>query len=185
MEPMCTEKFLLVLDNSDASMTESMCSDASVDESLCSDGDVALQRDIQRIIHQHSDNIIKKWGNSEQWVLELQDGKRVVVPIQISLPPGDVIVGVDDSNQLAMVPGVSSKSKEINSELEKGVDVIVEDWVSDICSEDAFQFADSLPPLNVDPLAFSLPMGAMDISKRSATLDVETLLGKNIYSKWF
>ena len=63
-----------------------------------------------------------------------------------------------------MVPGVSSESKEINSELEKGVDVIVKDWVLDICSEDAFQFVDSLPPLNVDPLAFSLPMGAMDIS---------------------
>ena len=41
MEPMCTEKFLSVLDNFDASVTESMCFDASVDESLCSDGDVA------------------------------------------------------------------------------------------------------------------------------------------------
>ena len=181
----CTEKFPSVLDNSDASMTESMCSNASVDESLCSNGDVALQRDIQRIIHQHFDNVIKKWGNSEQWVLELRDGKRVAVPIQISLPPGDVVVRVDDLNQLAMVPGVSSESKEINSELEKGVDVIVEDWVSNICFEDAFQFADSSPPLNVDPLAFSLPMGAMDIFERSATLDVETLLGKDIYSKWF
>ena len=77
------------------------------------------------------------------------------------------------------------ESKEINLELENGVDVIVEDWVSDICSEDAFQFADSSPPLNVDPLAFSLPMGAMDISERSPTLDVETLLGQDIYSKWF
>ena len=181
----CTEKFPSVLDNSDASMTESMCSNASMDESLCSNGDVALQRDIQRIIHQHFDNVIKKWGNSEQWVLELRDGKRVAVPIQISLPPGDVVVRVDDLNQLAMVPGVSSESKEINSELEKGVDVIVEDWVSDICSEDAFQFADSSPPLNVNPLAFSLPMGAMDIYEQSATLDVETLLGKDIYSKWF
>jgi len=105
MEPTCTEKFPSVLDNSDASMTESMCSDASVDESLCSNGDVALQRDIQQIIHQHSDNVIKKWGNSEQWVLELRDGNRVAIPIQISLPPGDVVVGVDDLNQLAMVPG--------------------------------------------------------------------------------
>ena len=51
LEPTCIEKFLSVLDNSDASVTKSLCSDASVDKSLCSDGDVALQRDIQRIIH--------------------------------------------------------------------------------------------------------------------------------------
>ena len=115
MELTCTETFLLVLDNSDASVTESMCFDAFVDESLCFDGDVALQRDIQQIIHEHTDNVIKKWGNSEQWVLELRDGKRVAVPIQISLPPGDVVVGVDDSNQLPTVPGVSSECKELNS----------------------------------------------------------------------
>ena len=65
MEPTCTEKLLLVLDNSNAFVTESMCSDASVDESLCFDGDVALQCNIQQIIHQHTDNVIKKWGNSE------------------------------------------------------------------------------------------------------------------------
>ena len=86
MELTCTEKCPSVLDNSDASVTESMCSDASVDESLCSDGDMALQRDIQRIIHEHTDNVIKKWGNYELWVLELHDGKRVAVPIQFSLP---------------------------------------------------------------------------------------------------
>ena len=61
----------------------------------------------------------------------------MAVPIQISLPPGDVVVGVDDSNQLTMVPGVASESKEFNLELEKGIDDIVEDWVSDIYSEDA------------------------------------------------
>ena len=109
----------------------------------------------------------------------------MVVPIQISLPPGAVDVRVDDSNQLAMVPGVASESKELNLELEKGIDVIVEDWSSNFCSEDASQFTDSSPPLNVDPLAFSLPLGAMDISDQPATLDAETLLGKDIYSEWF
>ena len=112
MEPTCTEMFL---SNSDASVIESLCSEASVDESLCSDGDVALQRDIQRIIHEHIDNVIKKWGNSKQWALELRDGRRVAILNQISLPPGDVVVGVDDSNQLALVLGVSWESKEINS----------------------------------------------------------------------
>ena len=61
----------------------------------------------------------------------------MAVSIQISLPLGDVVDGVDDSNQLAMVLGLSSESKEIILGQEKGDDV-VEDWVSDVCSEDAF-----------------------------------------------
>lgn len=71
LEPMRTEKLLSVLDNSNVSVSKNMCSDASVDECLCSnasnvsDGDVALQRDIQRIIQEHIGNVIKKWGNSE------------------------------------------------------------------------------------------------------------------------
>ena len=139
MEPTCTEKLLSVINNSDAFVDEFLCSDASMDESLCSDGDVALQRDIQRIIHEHTDNVIKKWGDFEQWVLELRDGRRVAVLIQISFPLGDIVDGVDDSNQLAMVPGLSSESKEIILRQEKGDDV-VEDWVSDVYSEDAFQY---------------------------------------------
>ncbi|KAK7852586.1 187-kda microtubule-associated protein air9 [Quercus suber] len=76
-----------------------------------------------------------------------------------------------------MVSGVSSECKELNLELEKGADATLEDWVSYICSEDASPFTDSLPPLNVKPLAFSLPMGVMDISDGSTTLDEEKLLG--------
>ena len=109
----------------------------------------------------------------------------MAVPIQISLPPGDDIVEVDVSNQLAIVPGRAAEYKELNSESEKGIDVFVEDWSSDFCSEDASQFTDSSPPLNVDPLAFSLPLGAMNISDQPATLVVDTLLGKGSYLEWF
>ena len=109
----------------------------------------------------------------------------MVVPIQISLPPGDDIVGVDDSNQLAIVSGRATESKELNFESEKGIDVFMEDWSSDFCSEDASQYSDSPPPLSVDPLAFSLPLGATDISDQPATLVVDTLLGKGSYSEWF
>ena len=109
----------------------------------------------------------------------------MAIPIQISLPPGDDIVGVDDLNQLAIVPGKALESKELNYESEKGIEVIMEDWSSDFCSEDASQFTDSSPPLNVDPLAFSLPLGAMDISDQPATLVVDTLLGKGSYLEWF
>ena len=172
-------------DNSEASDTESLSSDATLEVSLCSDDDVDLQRNIQQIMHQHTDDVIKKWGNSEQWVLELRDGKRVAVPIQFSSPPGDDIVGVDDSNHLAIVPGRATESKDLNSESEKGIDVFVEDWSSDFCSEEASQYSDSSPPLTVDPLAFSLPLGATDISDQPATLVDDTLLGKGSYSKWF
>ena len=94
---------------------------------MCSDDDGDLQCSIQQIIHQHTDEVIKKWGNSEQWVLELRNGKRVAVPIQISLPPGEDIVGVDNSKPLAIVPGRPTESKEVNAELDKGMDVFVED----------------------------------------------------------
>ena len=173
-----------MLDHSDASVMESLCSDASVDESLCFDGDVALQRDIQRIIYEHTNNVIKKWGNSEQWVLELRDGKRVAVPIHISLPPGDVVVRVEGSNHLA-IPGVSSESTEFNSELDKKIDGFVEDWASDLCSEDTLQFTDSLPTLNVEPLAFSLPRDGKDIFEGSTSWDVEKFLGNVNHSEWF
>ena len=58
----------------------------------------------------------------------------MAIPIQFSLPPGEVVVGVDNSNQLLTAPGVSSERKELNSELEEGADVTLEDWVSDFCT---------------------------------------------------
>ena len=146
------------------------------------DDDVDLQHNIQQIIHQHTDDVIKKWGNSKQWVVELRDGKRVAVPIQISLPPGDDIVGVDDSNILAIVPGRATESKEFNFESDKGIDVFVEDWSLDFGSEKASQDSDSSTPLIVDPLAFSLPTDATDISDQPASLVDDTFLDKGRYS---
>lgn len=67
--------------------------------------------DIQRIIQEHTDNVIKKWGISEQWVLELRDRRRVAILILISLPPGDAVDGFDESNLLVIVLGVSSERK--------------------------------------------------------------------------
>ena len=109
----------------------------------------------------------------------------MAVPIQISLPPGDDIVGVDDSNLLAIVPGRATESKELNSESDKGIDVFVEDWPSDFCFEKASQDSDSSPPLIVDPLAFSLPLDATDIFDQPASLADDTFLGKDRYSEWF
>ena len=183
--PTSSEKPPSVRDSSEASDTESLSFDATLEVSLCSDDEVELQRNIQQIMHQHTDDVIKKRGNSEQWVLELRDRKRVAVPIQFSSPPRDDIVGVDDSNHLAIVPGRATEPKELNSEAEKRIDVFVEDWSSNFCSEEASQFSDSSPPLTVDPLAFSLPLDATDFSDKPTTLVVDTLLGKGSYSEWF
>ena len=110
---------------------------------------------------------------------------RVAVPIQISLPQGEDIVGVDDSNPLAIVPGRASESKEFNAELDKGMDIFVEDWSSDFSPEKASQDTDSSTPLIIDPLAFSLPTDATDISDQPAPLVDDTFLGKGSYSEWF
>ena len=91
------------------------------------------------------------------------------VLINISLPLEDVVVGVEGSNHLAMVSGVSSASKEFNSELDNEIDGFVEDWASDLCSEDTLQFPDSSPPLNVEPLAFSLSRDGKVISEGSTS----------------
>lgn len=53
--------------------------------------DEVIQQELQRILLKHNDDTIKIWGNSEKWVLELRDGRRVVVSIQIPLSPGSVI----------------------------------------------------------------------------------------------
>uniref|UniRef100_A0A7N2LM90 Uncharacterized protein n=1 Tax=Quercus lobata TaxID=97700 RepID=A0A7N2LM90_QUELO len=45
------------------------------------DSDESLVRDLLLILQEHSGNIVKKWGNSEQWILELRDGRWVVVPL--------------------------------------------------------------------------------------------------------
>ena len=107
------------------------------------------------------------------------------VPINISLPPGDIAVRVEGSNHLAMVPGVSSASKEFNSKLDNEIGGFVEDWASNLCSEDTLQFPDSSPPLNVKPLAFSLPRDGKVISEGSTSRDGEKSLGNVNHSEWF
>ena len=101
------------------------------------------------------------------------------------LPSRDDIVGVDDFNLLAIVSGRATESKEFNSESDKGIDVFVEDWSSDFGSEKASQDSDSSTPFIVDPLAFSLPADATDISDQPASLVDDTFLGKGRYSEWF
>ena len=68
---------LLGSDESEEAMNGSACT---------SDGDESLLRDLRLTLQEHFGNIVKKWGDSEQWVLELCDGRRVAVPLQIALP---------------------------------------------------------------------------------------------------
>ena len=101
-----------------------------------------LERDPRLFLQEHSGNIVKKWGNSEQWVLELHNGRRVAVPVQIALPQCEAIEVLEKQQQLALVTLESSDEED---------DVSVEDGASDSFSEEADQ------PLVVDPIAFSLP----------------------------
>ena len=107
------------------------------------------------------------------------------VPIQISLSPGEDIVGVVDSNPLALVPGSPTVYKEGNAEPVQEMNVIVEDWSSDFSPEKATQHLDSSTPLNIDPLAFSLPTDATIISDQPVSMVDDTFLGKGSYSEWF
>ena len=116
---------------SDGADIESLSSNEAHESAATSDGEDNLQRDIRLILQEHSGNVIKKWGNSEQWLLELRDGRRVAVPIQISLPPGEVTEVLEEQNQLALK---SSNSLEMSLAQFDGDEVLVE------------------------PLAFSLPL---------------------------
>ena len=88
-------------------------SDESVEgenESGCApDCDESLERDLRLLLQDHSDDIVKKWGNSEKWVLELRDGRKVAVPIQFSLPRCVTTEVLDKNNQLALCPLDSSE----------------------------------------------------------------------------
>ena len=159
----------------DASAT-SDSSDYTSENSMNFEDDGELQSSIQQILHQHTDEIIRKWGNSEQWVLELRNGKRVAVPIQISLPPGEDTVEVVDSNPLAIVTGSPTKSKDITAELVNEMNVFVEDWSSDFSPEKDTQHMDPSTPLNIDPLDFSLPTDTIMLD--------DSFLGKGSYSEW-
>ena len=89
---------------SDESDTAFLSSDESDESANTSDGEEKLHQDIRLILQENSGNVSKKWGNSEQWVLELRDGRRVAVLIQISLPPGEVTEVLEEQTQLALVP---------------------------------------------------------------------------------
>ena len=108
---------------SDGADIESLISNEAHESATTSDGEDNLQRDIRLILQEQSGNVIKKWGNSEQWLLELRDGRRVAVPIQISLPPGEVTEVLEEQNQLALK---SSNSLEMSLAQFDGDEVLVE-----------------------------------------------------------
>ena len=91
------EAELLGSDETDEAKTEPTCTTDT-------DSEEGLEQDLRLTLQEHSDNIVKKLGNSEQWVLELRDERRVAVLIQISLPRCEAIVVLEEHKQLALVP---------------------------------------------------------------------------------
>ena len=159
-------------------------SDESVEgenESGCApDCDESLECDLRLLLQDHSDDIVKKWGNSEKWVLELHDGRRVAVPIQFSLPRCVTTEALDKNNQLALCPLDSSNASISSSALFEENKVLVEDWVSDSFSEDVAQ------PLEVEPIAFSLPVAMAEQSPVDVedTVSVGASESEEPYSDW-
>ena len=115
-------------------------------------------------------------------MLELQDGRRVAVPIQIYLPLGKVIEVLEEQTQLTLVPLKCSNVVEVSSSQVNENEVLVEDWISDTCSESTeLPNVRGLSPLIMEPLAFSLPL-AMEGKE---VLSVENPVRGEAYSKWF
>ena len=76
----------------------------------------------------------------------------------------------------------SSDVLEVSLAQFDGNEVLVEDWVSDTYSESAeLPNKGGLPPLVMEPLAFSLPL-AMEGQE---VVGVESLVRKESYSEWF
>ena len=113
-------------------------------------------------------------------MLELRDGRRVAIPILISLPLGEVTEVLEE--QLALVPLKSLDSLEVSSAQFDRDEVLVEDWVSNTYSEVVeLPNEGGLSPLAVEPLAFSLPL-AMEGQE---VVGVESPVRKESYSEWF
>ena len=145
------------------------------------DSDESLVRDLQLILQEHSGNIVKKWGNSEQWVLELRDGRRVAVLLQISLPRCEATEVLEKQQQLALVTLESSDVTNVSSALFEEDEVLVEDGVLDTYSEESDQ------PLVVDPIAFSLPltMAKQSLVDEESVVGMDTSKSQEPYSDWF
>ena len=81
------------------------------------------------------------------------------VPIQISLPPSEVTEVLEEQTQLALVPLKCSDVVKVSSAQVDENEVLVEDWVSNTCSESSeLPTVGGLSPLSVEPLALSLPL---------------------------
>lgn len=70
-----TSTVVQVFHGSDGAATKFIGADESVEtlngSTSFAEGEENLQRDLRLILQEQSSNVIKKWGNSEQWVLEL------------------------------------------------------------------------------------------------------------------
>ena len=83
---------------------------------------------------------------------------------------------------MALVPLKCSDVVEVSSAQVDENEVLVEDWVSNTCSESSeLPTVGGLSPLSVEPLAFSLPSGM----EGQEVLGVENLVWGEAYSKWF
>ena len=69
-------------------------------------------RDPRLFLQEYSGNVVKKWGNSEQWVLQLRNGRRVAVSVQLALLRCEAFEALENQQQLALVTLESSEEED-------------------------------------------------------------------------
>ena len=69
-------------------------------------------RDPRLFLQEYSGNVVKKWGNSEQWVLQLRNGRKVAVSVQLALPRCEAFEALENQQQLALVTLESSEEED-------------------------------------------------------------------------
>ena len=146
-----------------------------------------LQSKLQQILSSHAIEPSKTWGTSKKWVLELRDGRQVVVPIEIKSQLIDsALVSYVDVEQKELI-NLGNRLRIIQSN-SKWDTVLVEDVDSNCSLEDVGDlvdvcqhYEDSLEPLSVTPLAMSSSMEAPVIRDHSDRVeDVSPQM-----SQWF
>ena len=151
---------------------------------------VLVQQQIKQLLFDNVVDSNKLRGFSDKWVLELGDGKRVVVTMEIERQPSGFFKGsiLDELNAMDY-SGNSSRPLEVQSEWDG---VVVEDVDSESWSEEGGEMVeldqqglDILEPLNVAPLAISKSIETQEVDNLFAFLEDGQSRNHSSMSPWF
>ena len=152
------------------------CTDMVVSKSNSDVDNALVQQQIKQLLFDNVVDSNKLWGFSDKWVLELGDGKRVVVSMEFERQPSGFFKGsvLDELNAMDY-SGNSSRPLEVQSEW---VRVVVENVDFESWSEEDGEMvefdrrgSDISEPLNVIQLAISKSIETQEVDNLSAFLE--------------